>query len=158
MCLYQHHCMHVLTSVILYMTSVHHCGLIKIHLFKSLQFHNWKTTVFYCIIFFLRDMEVLKKNFFKCMADLSVHKPCWCLSLSSHPHRQHCCNSTTGEPGQHSRKFIHWEMSKMQRYVHCKLREFCKEASILKGYGTKNKCSVLFLEMNQWRQEAEELL
>lgn len=47
----------------------------------------------------------------------------------------------TGEPGQHERKSIHWEMSKMQRYVHCKLREFCKEASILKGRGTKNKCS-----------------
>lgn len=25
----------------------------------------------------------------------------------------------------------------MQRYVHCKLREFCKKASILKGCGTK---------------------
>lgn len=49
------------------------------------------------------------------------------------------------------------QMSKKYKDVHCKLREFFKEASILKRYGTKTKCSV-FLKMKQRRQEVEELL
>lgn len=35
--------------------------------------------------------------------------------------------------------------------LHCKLREFCKEASILNRCGTKNKCSVLFPNVNDKR-------
>lgn len=40
--------------------------------------------------------------------------------------------------------------SNVKKYkdVHCKLREFFKEASILKRYGTKTKCGV-FLKMKQ---------
>lgn len=33
----------------------------------------------------------------------------------------------------------HTEKRQTYKDVHCKLREFCKEASILKRYGTKNK-------------------
>lgn len=77
------------------------------------------------------------------MAGFSGHKPCGCLSL-----RQPCCNSTTVQVNLVNIKESPYteKCQKMQRYVHCKLREFCKEASILKGYGTKNKCSVLFLK------------
>lgn len=69
------------------------------------------------------------------------------------PDRVPVCHSVGNLTGNNLKPDVvkessHTEKCQTYKDVHCKLREFCKEASILKRYGTKNKCSV-FLKMKQ---------
>lgn len=47
-------------------------------------------------------------------------------------------------------------VKKCKDVLHCKLREFCKEASILKGYGTKKQVQRVVSKYE--REKAEEFL
>lgn len=105
---------------------------------NSLQFHNRKNSItifsppdiFWSRSVFMDDMFCWNSNNIIKVLTKTSSALRTAPVVGQHLYRQTHLVNVTSSPYTESRQ-------ELQRYVHCKLREFCKKASILKGCGTK---------------------